>query len=108
MGKGHLIVSKNAPTDWTTRVCDGVLGRPAPARVLVLNLLCRERLPRRANMAVKQIDRMQCADCGSDNEVPAGPTTVTEDLVWVCKSCGAELVPQARTESTRYRPTRSY
>lgn len=42
-------------------------------------------------MAMKQVDRVRCDDCGTQNEIWIPPTMGGDHLIWCCRSCGSEL-----------------
>lgn len=55
-------------------------------------------------MAMKQVDRLRCDDCGTQNEIWIPLTMGGDNLVWCCRSCGSELsrpVVQPETLSLR-------
>jgi ribosomal protein L37AE/L43A len=42
-------------------------------------------------MATKQVDRIRCDECGTQNEIWIPPALVGDNLIWCCRSCGSEL-----------------
>lgn len=42
-------------------------------------------------MATKVADRIQCDECGTENEIWIPPTVGGDNVIWCCRSCGSEL-----------------
>jgi len=42
-------------------------------------------------MATKQVDRIRCDECGTQNEIWIPQALGSDNLIWCCRSCGSEL-----------------